>query len=162
MSTADTTPTLTFLPALTRDALHDWCAVHNRVVPDPISLRTAQDRSRTQLLQTVYLGGSLVGCSTTGRPDDVGGLGRLIVRVLPDFRGRGLGTAMFNRGLTHVLSWGATTLETVVWEPNVSGLRFARHRGFVEVERYELPGLDGTWIDLHLDLSTRADRDPSS
>ena len=81
---------------------------------DLISLQTARNRSRTGSLEVVDLDGTLVGCSTMRAPADVTGLGRLIVLALLDFRERGIGTAMFVRGMAHARSLGATIIETVV------------------------------------------------
>jgi hypothetical protein len=41
-------------------------------------------------------------------------------------------------------------IETVVLAANVEGLRFAERHGFVECDRYVLPGESELWIDLRL------------
>jgi hypothetical protein len=53
-------------------------------------------------------------------------------------------------GLGRARELGAEVIETVVLSSNENGLRFARHRGFVEIERYLLPGDTTPWIDLRL------------
>jgi hypothetical protein len=45
---------------------------------------------------------------------------------------------------------GAEVIETVVLAANVEGLRFAERHGFVECDRYVLPGESELWIDLRL------------
>jgi hypothetical protein len=45
---------------------------------------------------------------------------------------------------------GAEVIETVVLSSNEDGLRFAQKDGFVETERYLLPGDTIPWIDLRL------------
>jgi hypothetical protein len=41
-------------------------------------------------------------------------------------------------------------IETVILTSNADGLRFAQAHGFVEVERYVLPGETVPWITLRL------------
>jgi hypothetical protein len=41
-------------------------------------------------------------------------------------------------------------IETVVLASNEDGLRFAQHHGFVEVERYVLPGDTIPFLELRL------------
>jgi RimJ/RimL family protein N-acetyltransferase len=45
---------------------------------------------------------------------------------------------------------GARRIETVVLAANTEGLRFAERHGFVEFDRYTLPGESALWIDLRL------------
>jgi GNAT superfamily N-acetyltransferase len=74
----------------------------------------------------------------------------VIVRVLPEHRGRGLGSAYLRTELDHARRLGATRIETVVLASNAEGLAFARARGFVEHDRYLLDGDTVPFIDLHL------------
>lgn len=64
----------------------------------------------------------------------------VIARVLPAFRRRGVGAAIYEVALAHAESQDARLLETVVLATNVDGLRFALRRGFAVTERYVLPG----------------------
>jgi hypothetical protein len=41
-------------------------------------------------------------------------------------------------------------IETVVLSSNLDGLRFAQKHGFVQIDRYLLPGDTIPWIDLRL------------
>jgi hypothetical protein len=45
---------------------------------------------------------------------------------------------------------GADEIDTVVLATNSDGLIFARHHGFVEIERYVLPGDTIPFVDLRL------------
>jgi GNAT superfamily N-acetyltransferase len=74
----------------------------------------------------------------------------VIARVLPAYRRRGYGTALYERGLAHARVLGARTVETCVLAANQEGLRFAERHGFVEVERYVLDGRSELWVDLRL------------
>lgn len=74
----------------------------------------------------------------------------VIARVLPEYRGRGYGTALYDGGLAHARVLGARAVETCVPTADEDGLRFAGARGFVEVERYVLDGETAEWVDLRL------------
>lgn len=132
--------------------LEGWRYVHNVVVP-PAAMSAGEARERLErgyLLENAYLGDVLVGCSTV-RPA-VDGAVTVIARVLPGFRRRGFGKALYERGLAHARERGAEAVETCVLAVNEDGLRFAGRHGFVEVERYVLDGGDDEWVDLRLGL----------
>ncbi|MFD4502249.1 GNAT family N-acetyltransferase [Streptomyces sp. NPDC058457] len=131
-------------------ALEKWRYVHNVVVPSAaMSAEEAQERlARGYRLENAYDGDVLVGCSTV-RPA-VDGVVTVIARVLPEFRRRGFGTALYEHALAGVQ--GAEVVETCVLGVNEDGLRFARRCGFVEVERYVLDGESDEWVDLRLAL----------
>ncbi|MGW2961662.1 N-acetyltransferase family protein [Streptomyces sp. NPDC001220] len=134
------------------EALEEWRYVHNVVVP-PAAMSAAEARERLARgyrLENAYLGDVLVGCSTV-RPA-VDGAVTVIARVLPGFRRRGFGKALYERGLAHARVQGAQAVETCVLAVNQDGLRFAGRCGFVEVERYVLDGGDDEWVDLRLGL----------
>lgn len=75
----------------------------------------------------------------------------VIARVLPEFRRRGFGAALYENGLAHARGLGAGAVETCVLAVNEDGLRFAGRRGFVEVDRYVLDGELDEWVDLRLE-----------
>ena len=100
-------------------------------------------RSRTSVT-------TLIGCSTVRPPTDDTLTVTLIARVLPAHRGQGFGEELFTRGLGRARELGARVIETVVLSSNEEGLRFALKHGFVETERYLLPGNTIPWIDLRL------------
>lgn len=137
-------------PAVGDAMLEEWRYVHNVIVPaDELDLDTVRQRSARYRLENAYVGDVLVGCSTVRPPED--GAATVIARVLPGHRRQGYGTVLYENGLAHARVQGATAVETCVLAVNEDGLRFAEKHGFVEVERYVLPGETDLWIDLRLD-----------
>lgn len=131
--------------------LTDWQHVHNVIVPPAaLSLDDVRERVRRNRLEVAYLGDVLVGCTTVRPPAEDGGTATVIARVLAAHRGRGFGEELYARGLDQARELGAETVETVVLAANEAGLRFARHHGFVEIDRYVLPGETAEWVDLRL------------
>ncbi len=143
--------TLHFTRPVTEAELGDWQHVHNTIIPTHVlSLEDVADRSRRHHLEVAHLDGALVGCSTVRPPADDTGTATVIARVFPAHRGQGFGTELYARGLDRARALGARVIETVVLSSNGDGLRFAERRGFVECERYVLPGETVPWIDLRL------------
>ncbi|MEU6197928.1 GNAT family N-acetyltransferase [Streptomyces sp. NPDC047061] len=134
------------------EALEEWRYVHNVVVPPAaMSFEEARERLvRGYRLENAYDGDVLVGCSTV-RPA-VGGVVTVIARVLPEFRRRGFGAALYEHALGYGRAQGAGVVETCVLGVNEDGVRFARRHGFAEVERYVLDGGSDEWVDLRLEL----------
>ncbi len=131
--------------------LEDWQYVHNVIIPTHgLSLDEVRERARRHHLEVAYLGDVLVGCSTVRPPTDDTSTATVIARVLAAHRGRGFGEELYTRGLRRARELGAEVIETVVLSSNEDGLRFARKHGFVETERYLLPGDTIPWIDLRL------------
>ncbi|MFD9483969.1 GNAT family N-acetyltransferase [Streptomyces sp. NPDC059991] len=131
--------------------LRDWRHVHNVIIPTaPLSLGEVRERVHRNRLEVAYLGDVLVGCTTVRPPKDGSGTATVIARVLAEHRGQGFGEQLYTRGLDHARALGADVVETVVLASNVEGLRFARNHGFVEFERYVLPGDSTPWIELRL------------
>ncbi|WKX10199.2 GNAT family N-acetyltransferase [Streptomyces sp. NL15-2K] len=138
--------------------LEQWRHVHNVIVPPAaMDLEDVRQRSARYLLENAYLGDVLVGCSTVRPPEAEAGTegttATVIARVLPEYRGRGFGTALYENGLAHARVLGARVVETCVLAANVEGVRFAERRGFVEIERYVLDGESDLWLDLRLEPS---------
>lgn len=104
-------------------------------------------RSRVNRLELAYDGDVLVGCSTV-RPATDGAPVTVIVRILPEHRRRGLGTAYLAHLLDAARGLGADVVQTIVLESNVDGLEFALHRGFAESERYVLDGDTVAYVHL--------------
>ncbi|MEV6833877.1 GNAT family N-acetyltransferase [Streptomyces sp. NPDC051133] len=129
--------------------LRDWQHVHNTIIPTHLlSLDEIRDRAQRHHLEVAYLGDVLVGCSTVRPPTDDTATATVIARVLAPHRGRGFGEELYARGLDRARELGARVIETVVLSSNEDGLRFACAHGFVEIERYVLPGETVPWIDL--------------
>ncbi|MFJ8372393.1 GNAT family N-acetyltransferase [Streptomyces sp. NPDC094461] len=132
-------------------AFKDWRYVHNTIIPTHVlSLDDVRDRARRHHLEVAYLGDVLVGSSTVRPPMDETSAATVIARVLAEHRGQGFGEELYARGLNRARTLGAEVVETVVLSSNEDGLRFARKHGFVETERYLLPGETVPWIDLRL------------
>ncbi|MFF6792000.1 GNAT family N-acetyltransferase [Streptomyces filamentosus] len=129
----------------------DWRAVHNAIVPTAVlSEDEVRERAGRNRLEVAYLDGVAVGCSTVRPPDGETPAATVIARILPGHRRRGFGTALYERGLAHARTLGGAGVETVVLASNEEGLRFARARGFTEVERYVLPGDTIPFVTLRL------------
>ncbi|MGW6601253.1 GNAT family N-acetyltransferase [Streptomyces sp. NPDC055036] len=132
-------------------ALGDWRYAHNAIIPArSLSLDDVRERARRNHLEIAYLDDELVGCSTVRPPTDDTRTATVIARVLAAHRGRGFGEELYARGLGRARELGAEVIETVVLSSNEDGLRFALKHGFVEIERYLLPGDTIPWIDLRL------------
>ncbi|MFJ8107389.1 GNAT family N-acetyltransferase [Streptomyces sp. NPDC096132] len=132
-------------------ALEEWRHVHNVVVPPAaLSLGEVRERAGRYRLENAYVGDVLVGCSTVRPPQGEDAVVTVIARVLPGFRRRGYGSALYDHVLAHARVLGARAVETCVLAANEDGLRFARARGFAEVERYVLDGETVEWVDLRL------------
>ncbi len=135
-------------------SIHDWQYVHNVIIPgDVLSLDDVRARVARNRMEVAYLDDVLIGCTTVRPPtEDNGATATVIVRVLPGFRRRGLGTRLYERALAQAHALDARVIETVVLASNPDGLRFAGRHGFVELERYLLREGDSVpWIDLRLD-----------
>ncbi|MGP3638144.1 GNAT family N-acetyltransferase [Streptomyces sp. 24-1644] len=132
--------------------LKDWQHAHNVIIPaHPLSLDDVRERALHNHLEVAYLDDVLVGCTTVRPPADATFTATVIARVLTAHRGRGFGTELYERSLKHARTLGAQRIETVVLASDTDGLRFARKHGFVETERYLLPGDTVHWITLRLE-----------
>ncbi|MET8078950.1 GNAT family N-acetyltransferase [Streptomyces sp. NPDC005303] len=144
-------------PVVGDEMAEEWRHVHNVIVPPAaMGLGDVRERGRRYRLENAYLGDVVVGCSTVRPPQGEDAVATVIARVLPDHRGRGFGTALYEKGLDHARELGAKVIETCVLAVNGDGTRFARARGFVEVDRYVLDGESDEWIDLRLEPDRRA------
>ncbi|MFJ4472944.1 GNAT family N-acetyltransferase [Streptomyces sp. NPDC089424] len=133
--------------------LEQWRDVHNTVVPPgALSLDEVRERGGRYRLENAYVGEALVGCSTVRPAEREGGAVTVIARVLPQWRGRGVGRVLYDHVLGQARDMGAGVVETCVLAANGDGLRFAESRGFVEVDRYVLPGDQDEWVDLRLSV----------
>ncbi|WSK26212.1 GNAT family N-acetyltransferase (plasmid) [Streptomyces sp. NBC_01298] len=137
--------------AASEAALSDWQHVHNTVIPTtPLSLEDVRERSARNVLHIAHLGDTIVGCTTVRPPATGSSTATVIARVLPAYRGRGFGRELYSYALAQARSLGAEVIETVVLASNPEGLDFARRAGFIEFDRYVLPGDTVAFVDLRL------------
>jgi len=130
-------------------ALDDWRRIHNEIIPTaPLSAADVEERAGRHHLEVAYLDEVAIGCSTVRAPEDDAVV--VIARVLPDHRRRGFGEQIYRRALDRARGSGARHVDTVVLASNEDGLRFARKHGFVEIDRYLLPGDMIPFVDLRL------------
>ena len=135
-------------PVDSEQTLKDWQHVHNDIVPlAALDLDEVRDRVGRYHLEVAYADGVLVACTTVRPPGD-DGTATVIVR--PDHRHQGYGRKLYARSLDAAYVLGARQVETIVWEPNVDGLKFALANGFVETERHRPDGEDAAYITLRL------------
>jgi len=145
-SVTDPAPLLV-VPADTAVRRRDWRHVHNAVIPtDPLSDGDVQERAGRNRLEVAYRGTELVGCSTVRPATDLEPV-TVIVRVLPELRGQGVGRALY----AHCTRGLRGPVQTVVLASNEDGLAFAVRRGFVEVDRYVLDGDSVEYVELRRD-----------
>jgi len=144
-------PTLRIEQPTDEAGLKDWRHVHNTIIPTHVlSLDDVRERAGRNRMEVAYLGDVLVGCTTVRPPDDETPAATVIARVLAPHRRQGFGAELYARGLEQARTLGTDAIETVVLASNEDGLRFALRNGFVEVERYLLPGDTIEWITLRL------------
>lgn len=129
----------------------DWQRVHNTIIPtDVLSLDDVRERRGRNHLTLGYLDDLVVGCATVRPPADEDATATVIARVLPAHRGKGFGGELYEQGLQLARSLDSKVIETVILETNPDGARFALKHGFIEVERYLLPGDSIHFITLRL------------
>ena len=132
-------------------ARQDWRRIHNLIIPTaPLSEDDVAERAGRNHLEVAYLDDEAVGCSTVRPPTGDPATATVIARVLPEYRRRGYGEQLYQHALAKARELGAREIVTVILESNDDGLRFARDHGFVEIDRYLLPGDTIPFIDLRL------------
>jgi GNAT superfamily N-acetyltransferase len=131
--------------------LEDWRTLHNAIIPnDPLSADDVVERSTRHRLTLAYDDGRLVGNATVRPPRQPDAVATVIVRILPEHRRNGHGTAYLHAELAQAQALGARRIETVVLASNTDGLAFAQAHGFIEHDRYVMDGDTTAFIDLHL------------
>lgn len=141
---------LRIVPVEDEATLLDWQRVHNEIIPTaPLSVDDIRERLTRNILGVAYEGDELVGCSTVRPPSDETAAVTVIARVLPEYRRRGFGDAIYQHCLQRGRQLG-DTFETHILASNEDGMRFAKAHGFVEVETYLLPGDTIPFVELRL------------
>ncbi len=122
-------------PCTTDEDYEQWRQVRIAVIPYERTQSVAELRSGDspdRLLLLARDGGTVVGHGLAQRSESAHS-GGVIPRVLPDHRGKGVGSALLRRLSDHVAGLGlAMVRASVDDEPS---LRFAQRFGFVEVNR---------------------------
>lgn len=95
-------PALRIEPVAGDAMVEEWRHVHNVIVP-PAAMTPdeARERAGRNRLANAYLADVLVGCSTVRPPGGEERVATVIARTLPAYRGRGIGTALYEEGLAH-------------------------------------------------------------
>jgi mycothiol synthase len=106
---------------------------------DEIEHVVATDRESRWVL--AFLDDSPAGIGV-GRPSSVAGANFAMVRVLPECRGRGVGSALLGSVSEHARTAGRGELWGRILADDSASLRFARNRGFREVGREQDVVLD--------------------
>jgi mycothiol synthase len=123
--------------AVTDEDLEGIRAVRLAVVPNERAatveeIRAAWEEDRLMLL--AFLDGELAGSGIAGR-SSIPGRVFLAPRVLPDKRGRGVGTALLRRLADHGAERGFPTAVAFVAGADKHSVAFARKFGFEQVDR---------------------------
>ena len=118
-----------------------WCVEGLRIDVD--ELRHSFERDTESLWVLGYLDGEPAGTGV-GRPSSLTGANYAAVRVLPDLRGRGVGSALLKAIAEHARARGAAELWGRILADDDATLSFVERRGFREVGRER---------DVLLDLS---------
>ena len=125
------------LRAAEADADHEaWLGVRRAVMPNeraPSLDELKADIGPDDLLVLAMLDGELAGSGLSKRSDTGGAF--LMPRVLPDRRGRGVGTTLLRRLADHAVEQGHTRAGTRVAGDDEHALAFVRRFGFEETRR---------------------------
>lgn len=130
--------------------LAEWCEVWNAITPrEPIRVDELRRRLARQP-ERLFLVADGRGVGSVAPTDSAGRL-YLGVRVLPEARGRGLGSALFERVLEHARGLEPEWLSTQVSGDDPDSIGWAERRGFAEY---------GRQVELVLEL--RGDEQPAA
>jgi GNAT superfamily N-acetyltransferase len=118
--------------------LEAWVAVKNAVVPNEpttaAQVRNSNEEGRILLLAEED--GVVRGCAIAGL-SNFGGKAFIAVRVLPEFRRRGLGRALFDVCAAHARSLGRDGVNAFVYADEPHSIAFAESLGLADVD-YQL------------------------
>ncbi len=128
------------------EQIEAWAEIMLRVDDlrmDVDEFRHSFEQDTESLWALAYLDGAPAGTGV-GRPSSLAGADYAAARVLPELRGRGVGSALLAAIAEHARARGATELWGRIRADDEATLAFAEHRGFREVGRER---------DVLLDLS---------
>ncbi|HET7855505.1 MAG TPA: GNAT family N-acetyltransferase [Gaiellaceae bacterium] len=106
-----------------------WAAITPREPMTPEQLLRRKERQPERLYLLAEEEDRAVGLGFVA-PTDSPNRTYVGVRVLPAWRGRGLGTALYERAFEHARSGGPEWLSTMVSEAEPEAVEWARRRGF--------------------------------
>jgi mycothiol synthase len=118
--------------------LEAWVAVKNAVVPNEpttaAQVRSSNEEGRVLLLAEED--GVVTGCAIAGL-SNFGGKAFIAVRVLPEFRRRGIGRALFDACAEHARSLRRDGVNAFVYADEPHSIAFAESLGLADVD-YQL------------------------
>ena len=125
----------------TPSQFEQWASIMERVSGDVYDVdelaHVIQDDEESAWI-LAFGGEETLGCGV-GRPSSIAGSLYAMARVLPNHRGQGVGSALYQTLSEHAARLGLTSLWGRIEEGDVASLRFAENRGFREVSReYEV------------------------
>jgi mycothiol synthase len=127
-----------------------WAAIMERVEGDVYDVdelaHVIQDDPKSAWI-LASRGEEAVGCGV-GRPSSIAGSLYAMARVLPEHRGQGVGTRLYEALSEHAARMGLTSLWGRIEKRDAASLRFAENRGFREVAREYEVVLDVAEADL--------------
>jgi mycothiol synthase len=131
------------------EQIEAWAEILRRVDQLPLAvdeLRHNFEHDEKSLWALAYLDGDPVGTGV-GRPSSIPAANYAAVRVLPETRGRGVGSALLDAVAEHARVAGRSELWGRVRAADASSLGFAEKRGFKEVGRERDVMLDLSKVD---------------
>jgi mycothiol synthase len=130
----------------TSEQIDTWAEILRRVDDLRLGvdeLRHSLEQDRESVWALGYLDGDPVGTGV-GRPSSLAGSSFAAIRVLPESRRRGVGSALLAAVSEHARAGGRTKLWGRIRDDDTESLSFAEHRGFREVGRERDVMLDVT------------------
>jgi mycothiol synthase len=118
--------------------LAGWCDVWTAITPrEPNALETVKrrlEREPERLYLVAEVSGRIVALGFAG-PSQSPERTALAVRVLPEHRRRGLGSALLDRAIRHASGLGPEWASGMVFEDDAESIAWLRGRGFEEYAR---------------------------
>jgi mycothiol synthase len=133
----------------TAEQIEAWAEILWRVDRLPFDvdeLRHNFELDKKSLWALAYLDGEPVGTGV-GRPSSIPAANYTAVRVLPETRGRGVGSALLDAVAEHARDAGRSELWGRIRADDASSLGFAENRGFKDVGREREVVLDVAKVD---------------